>query len=178
MWAVLATGPSMSQAVADRVRDRCSVVAVSDSYRLAPWADALAATDAAWWRAHPKALQFEGRRFGILQSFQNVHGVESLNIDTSTNSGLLAVMVAVKLGAKRVLLCGLDMHSPGDHFFGKHPAPLKPTRPERMEIFKRQFAAYRPRGVEIINCTPGSALQCYPKADLEACLSEFAALVG
>lgn len=85
-------------------------------------------------------------------------------------------MVAVSLGAKRVLLCGFDMNRPGDHFFGRHVLPLKSTTPQRQEIFKRQFAGYRPRGVEIINCTPGSALHAYPKRDLEDCLAESSVL--
>lgn len=170
IFAVLATGPSMSQSVADSVRGKCGVVAVSDAYRLAPWADAMASTDYAWWRAHPAALKFQGRKFAIFPSFRQIEGVESLQENTATNSGLLGLMVAVKLGATRVLLCGLDLHSPGNHFFGKHPAPLRSTPPGRMEIFKRQFEAYRPRGVEIINCTPGSALRCYPRGNLQDCL--------
>lgn len=170
IFAVLATGPSMSQAVADSVRGKCGVVAVSDAYRLAPWADAMASTDYAWWRHHSDALNFGGRKFAIFPSFRQIDGLESLQENTGTNSGLLGVMAAVKLGATRVLLCGFDLHSPGNHFFGKHPAPLRSTPPARMEIFKRQFAAYSPRGVEIINCTPGSALRCYRPGKLQECL--------
>lgn len=166
-WAVLATGPSMSQAVADSVRDRCKVVAVSDAWRLAPWADALASTDGAWWKAHPEAIEgFPGRRFGCILSFRPVAGVERFEGPTDINSGLLAIQVAVQLGATEVLLCGLDLHSPGDHFFGRHPAGLKSTPARRMQFFHKQFAGYRPRRVSIVNCTPGSALECYPRADL------------
>lgn len=171
IFAVLATGPSMSQQLADGLRGRCKVVAVSDAYRLAPWADALASTDYAWWRVHSGALLFPGRKFGVIPSFRSLPEVESLPVDTGTNSGLLGIMAAVKLGATRVLLCGFDMHSPGKHFFGKHPEPLRSTPPARMEVFKKQFAAYRPRGVEIINCTPESALHCYPRGALEDCLN-------
>jgi len=176
IFAVLATGPSMSQAVADSVRDRCRVVAVSDSYRLAPWADALASTDGKWWKANLEALDFAGQKFTAAPSFIALEGVERLTVDTGTNSGLLGLMVAIKLGATRVLLCGLDLHSPGNHFFGKHPAPLRSSEQRHLELHKRQFRAYRPRGVEIINCTPGSALDVYPMGDLEnelnACLAE------
>lgn len=173
VWAVLATGPSMSQAMADQVRGKCKVVAVSDAWRLAPWADALASTDAAWWKAHPDAAKFPGKRFGLMPSFRPVPGVERLTIATThTNSGLFGAMVAVHLGATRVLLCGVDLNRPGDHFFGRHPAPLKPTTADRMEEFKRQFSYYRPRGVEIINCSPSSALECYPKGELSTWLTK------
>lgn len=166
-WAVLATGPSMNQSVADAVRSRCNVVVVSDAYKLAPWADALVSADSAWWDAHPDALQFAGKRYGLVPQWIDLRGIERLSAPQGTNSGLLAVMVAAGLGAKKIVLLGCDMHSPGDHFFGRHAHGLKSTTQERMEVFKRQFASYKPRGIEIVNCTPGSALTCYPKANLE-----------
>jgi len=171
-WVVLATGPSMSQAVADQVKRRCKAVAVSDAWKLAPWADALVSTDGAWWKAHPEALEFEGRKFGAMQSFRPIESVESFPAETHTNSGLLGLMVAVHLGATRVLLCGIDLNQPGHHFFGRHPVPLKSTSADRMEAFKRQFGRYRPKGVEIINCSLASSLLAYPKIDLVDALEE------
>lgn len=169
-WCVLATGPSMSQAVVDSVRAKCNVVAVSDAYKLAPWADALVSCDGAWWRAHPDALQFAGLKFGLMPDYSSVKGVEKFEAPSGINSGLLGVLVAAKMGAKKILLCGFDMH--GTHYFGPHPAPLKNTKPERFEAFKRQFVHYRPRGVEIVNCTPGSGLKTFPMGNLEDCLAE------
>lgn len=166
-FAVLATGPSLTQCQVDKVSG-LRVIAVSDAYRLAPWAEALVSADKAWWLHHQP--EFAGRRFSALR----VPGMETEILDglpMGTNSGLQAVHVAVQLGARRVLLLGFDLG--GSHFFGPHPEPLKNTdsRPGRFEVFKRQFAGYQPRAVEIINCTPGSALGCYPKADLDACLA-------
>ncbi|MES2910617.1 MAG: hypothetical protein V4718_04475 [Pseudomonadota bacterium] len=169
-FVVLATGPSMTHALADSIRGRCKVVAVSDAYKLAPWADALASTDAKWWKAHPDAQYFEGLKFTAAPDFVPVPGAERLAVDTHTNSGLLGLMVAVKMGAKRILMCGFDLS--GSHFFGPHLTPLRNTSPQRFEQFKKQFAAYQPRGVEIINCTPDSGLHCYPKKELNACLDE------
>jgi len=173
-WAVLASGPSMNMQVASAVRGRCKVMAVSDSYRLAPWADALCSTDGAWWRFHAEALAFAGQKFCTAPEWKPVRGVlrAETSLGNGTNSGLLACEVAVRLGACRLLLCGFDLG--GTHFFGPHPTPLKNTTAERFEQFKKQFAAYRPRGVEILNCTPGSRLDCYPKRDLNACLAELA----
>lgn len=171
-WAILATGPSMSQAVADSVRGRCKVVAVSDAYRLAPWADVLVSTDGAWWRQHPQALEFAGEKYSMAPDWKPVPGVKrpESNFGTGVNSGLLACDVAVRHGAKRLLLLGFDMG--GSHFFGVHPSPLKNTPPDRFERFKRQFEMYRPRGVQILNCTPGSALKAYKFADLHESLAE------
>lgn len=171
-YCVLASGPSMSQEVADSVRDLCKVVAVSDSYRLAPWADAVASTDRAWWDKNPEALSLDCLKFGAMPDFKEIPEVERIITSPGTNSGLLGLMVAVKLGAKKVLLCGFDMNRPGDHFFGRHTNGLSSTTHKRMEQFKNQFKSFRPRGVEIINCTPGSGLDVYPRASLEDCLAE------
>lgn len=165
--AILATGPSMSQAVADSVRGRCTVIAVSDAYRLAPWADVLVSSDRAWWRIHDP--EFAGRKVSGVP----VQGIELAEGNVSgSNSGLVALKFAVQMGATRVLLLGYDMG--GSHYFGDHPAPLKNTKPQRFEVFKQQFANYRPKGVEILNCTESSALRCYPMARLETVLESMA----
>jgi hypothetical protein len=176
-FAVLASGPSMSQAVADQVRGRCKVIAVSDTYKLAGWADALVSSDAAWWKAHPEALEFEGPKWSAAPDFRQVKGVERFpSADNGSNSGLLACQVAVSMGATRILLCGLDLR--GSHFFGLHQAPLKNTVPARFDVFHRQFARFRPRGVEVLNCTPDSALKHFPMADLEEALAARAMLAA
>jgi hypothetical protein len=173
-WCVLATGPSMSQEIADMVHGRCNVVVVSDAYKLEPWAAALASTDSKWWRANRQAMDFPGRKFTAAPSFVHLEGVEQFPAPTDTNSGLLGLMVAVHLGAKKVLLCGLDMHSPGDHFFGRHPAPLRHSEQRHLELHKKQFERYHPRGVQIVNCTHGSALTAYPMGNLEEQLAGLA----
>lgn len=166
-WAVLASGPSMSQALAEGLWGRCNVAAVSNTYRLAPWADALVSADAAWWAEHPDALRFAGPKFGAMPEFLAVPGVERI-ATSGVNSALLACMAAVRLGATRLLLCGLDLH--GAHYFGDHPEPLFNPREPEFARFRRQFERYRPSGVEIFNCTPGSTLACYPFANLEEML--------
>lgn len=161
IFAVLATGPSLTQEIVDSVRGRAKVVVVSDAYRLAPWADALVSQDGAWWRANPEAKEFQGRRF----SGTEVRDVETVEgIPSGSNSGLLALKIAVQLGATKVLLCGIDLA--GTHYFGEHKPPLKNTTSRRFEVFQDQFARYKPRGVKILNCSPASMLRAYPKADL------------
>lgn len=173
IFAVLATGPSLSQAVADSVKGRCKVVAVSNAYKFAPWADAMVSCDASWWKNNREALDFEGRKFTTAPDFQGLPELERVpGVSSGTNSGLLGLMVAVQLGATRILLLGYDMK--GTHFFGPHPAPLRNPNAARFEVFKKQFERYKPRGIEILNCTPGSALKAYPMADLHESLAESA----
>lgn len=164
MWAVLATGPSMSQEIADFVCGKCSVVAVSDAYKLAPWADALVSHDRAWWREYPEAMNFAGRKFCAT----DLHGTEIIKgpyIGSDINSGLEGMRVAQMLGASLIILLGFDMSAKrGAHYFGKHPAPLSNTKPERFKKQIEQFMKWK--GCEVLNCTHGSALKHFPFADL------------
>lgn len=185
MWpgetvAVLATGPSMSQVVADKVRGlRC--VAVNDAFRLAPWADMLYAADRRWWEANPDALDFNGIR---LCAQPGVRGVEYMQhggtqgfdpdpsrIRTGGNSGYQAVHVAIHAGAARVLLLGFDMH--GTHFFGPHTKrtpdgiALRNTSPDSFARWAARFATLTGHGAEIINCTPGSAITAFPFSSID-----------
>lgn len=168
-YVVLATGPGLTQEVVDYVRGKAKVIAVSDAYKLAPWADALVSNDAAWWMAHPEALKFEGEKYTGAPDWHRFPGVTRIVpeglLATGSNSGMLACHLAYKKGAKRIILCGFDMH--GTHFFGPHPTPLRNTPPERFAAFKKQFSRWHPEGVSVINCTPNTALRCYPMADLK-----------
>lgn len=166
-WAILATGPSMSQAVADSVRG-LNVIAVSDAYRLAPWALAMVSQDRAWWKANPAALKFAGRKFS--GGREPVEGTEKLpDVLTGSNSGVLGIRAARFLGAKRIVLLGFDGH--GTHFFGPHIGPLKNTSDARrvvhMEQHRQEAHACKWAGVEVWNCTPGTAIPHYRKAELQ-----------
>lgn len=173
IFAVLATGPSLSQSVVDSVKGRCNVVAVSNAYKLAPWADAMVSCDASWWNNNPEAMGFQGRKFTTAPDWQGLSDLERVpGVVSGTNSGLLGLMVAVQLGATRIMMIGYDMR--GTHFFGPHPAPLRNPNAARFEVFKKQFERYKPLGVEIVNCTPGSALKAYQMADLHESLAQSA----
>lgn len=89
-------------------------------------------------------------------------------VRTGGNGGYQAIHVAIQSGAKRILLLGFDMH--GTHFFGKHPSGLRNTPPETFEKWIPRFKELMGRGAEIINCTPGSALTCFPTNTLEGAL--------
>lgn len=159
--AILATGPSLTQAQADSVRGM-TVIAVSDAYRLAPWADALVSADAAWWKHH--SPEFKGKRYAAA----DVKGVKKFTAPTGSNSGVLAINVAKSLGATEIYLFGYDGH--GTHFFGEHPHPLKNTNEPRRQVHYRQHQAEAKAcaaaGIKVINCSPGTKLDCYTVGEL------------
>lgn len=164
IWAILATGPSMNQQTADYVRGKCKVIAVSDAYKLAPWADALVSYDSNWWRNNREALKFRGEKYSRSGVFTTK--AFRFGITPGCNSGYMAMRVAESLGAKKIILLGYDMH--GTHYFGKHPEPLKNTTPERFRKHALQFKRWR--GCEVINCTPNTALHCFPERNLKEIL--------
>lgn len=175
-WAVLATGPSLTQSDVDAVRG-LKVIAVSDAYKLAPWADVLYSSDARWFWAHPEAKSFAGLRC-CLEEVKGVTRIDGQGLvgENPSNSGFHAVNLAVRYGAKRIVLLGFDMKAQKErtHFFGKHPAQLERPHPYKQWIknFTALAADLSARGIEVINCTPGSALKCFPKMELADVLQD------
>lgn len=164
-FCVLCTGPSLTQAVVDAVRGM-RVIAVNNAYEMSPWAEALAANDMAWWKHNPQAKEFAGRKFST-NILSGVERVISSNVLTESCSGVLGLEVAKILGATRVLLLGVDFH--GSHYFGEYTNGLKNTTDQRRKVHARQFEAWGKanKGIEVFNCTEGSALKCFPMARLE-----------
>ena len=165
---LLAPGPSLTRELVNMVRD-VSVGVVNNAFELAPWANFLVASDAKWWKKHPAAHQFAGHKF-CAGWVKGVHKVVDGGVDKATNSGLLAIEVARRHGFTRMLLLGYDMH--GTHFFGPYSNGLANTKPEKFELHQKQFEkwARRHSEIEVINCTPGSALRAFPKADITEAL--------
>lgn len=186
--AILGGGQSLTQHQVDSLRGRVKVIAINDAYKLAPWADVLWFCDERWFGWHRQAvLDFAGQPATLenyalkalrpdLWCLHNIGQTglyeEPWGVMTGGNSGYQAINLAVHLGVSRILLLGYDMH--GKHWFGDHPRPtaqhvyagtMLPKFPTLVEPLKR-------RGVEVINCTPGSLLDCFPRADLAACLPD------
>lgn len=173
-WAVIATGESLKPApelVARKV-SHLPTVAVSDAFRIAPWAKALVACDGKWWRGTHGALEFPGEKWC---ANGNPPGIPRVlfrhGINTSTNSGLLGLYYAVSQGAETVLLLGVDMG--GTHYFGPHEKFVN-TVPARFLFFIEQFRAYSKfiQHVRVINCSVNSALDVFPKMSLDDALAE------
>lgn len=192
VWIVAGSGPSLSAKVADRCRG-FNCIAVNDAYKLFPFARILYAADEEWWKLHKGAPDFAGERWSTIgadvqnkvakqyriklipspkraEGFSFVPGV----IHRGSNSGFQATNLALLLGARRVVLVGFDMK--GSHFFGEHPPmPRRSPSARPPAIWLRKFeraAELLPAGVEIINATPDSALQCFPMMTLEEALSD------
>lgn len=89
------------------------------------------------------------------------------------NSGYQSINLAVLVGAARVVLLGYDMRHAGGkvHWHGSHPEGMNNPKEKQLAGWAEAFSTMLPDlqrlGVEVINCTPGSALKCFPMARLE-----------
>jgi hypothetical protein len=183
--AIAASGPSLTAAQLDQIRGRAKLIVINSTFRLAPWADALYACDCRWWTENPDSLTFAGLKFSLLRnvdrsvvSFQagQVEGLEKdrSKLATGGNSGHQALNLAVHLGATRIALLGYDMRLGPNGETHHHPDHVAPSRnPPAVNLarwakrFSTMVPALRELGVQVINATPGSAIECFPRARIE-----------
>lgn len=184
----IGSGPSLAPEDVELVRGRCPVIAINDAYKLAPWADVLYACDQKWWTWHQGVPSFTGPKYAVqssnpvtwpdVQVLQNTGPLglelEPTGLRTGFNSGFQAINLAVHLGAARIVLLGYDMKVGANgltHFFGDHPDRQPSPYAAMLEAFPSIVQPLAALGVAVINCTPGSALKCFPMASLQDELS-------
>lgn len=182
---VIASGPSLAddqlQAVEQAHREqRVHVVAVNNTAERAPWADIVYMGDFTCLRHyHPRLAKLcsgewvtqcragaERWKLTHVKPCSN-KGMTLERIHMNGNSGAQAINVAAAFGANRILLLGFDMKADKlgrDHWFGQHPKPLVQKQLYDDWLHKFEFIAKDAKalGLDIINCTPGSALTLFP----------------
>lgn len=189
---VVASGPSLSDEQIERIlaarqRDDCRVIVTNNTIARLPWADVAFFGDylavehykplighcgEEWWSSSRPAAQ----RFGV--RFVPAEIGDGLGHDTllmNGNTGALAINLAALWGSKRIVLVGFDMRLDAQgrpHWFGNHPDGLIQTQRFKdwiasMGVLARDAAQ---RGIDIINCTPDSAIECFRRASIEATL--------
>jgi len=193
-WAIIACGSSVQASDINQLEGRARVIVVNDSWRLCPWADVLYAADQRWWKHHQYVLTFKGERWtqqqgtvdwpeeAKLAGIQVIHSVNNPGISfdpqqihTGMNSGFQALNLAVLWGATRILLLGVDMAilDGKRHWFGDHPRGLHRNSP--YASFSKAFILAAPQlkraGIEVINCSLRSTLNCFPKMTIAETLA-------
>ncbi len=161
------------------------MIVVNDNYRLCPWADVLYACDAPWWSRHIDAVRrtFAGELWTQDTHAAAKYGIEHIQAQSRDglclepgmifhggNSGYQAIGLAYTWGAARVILLGFDCQFSGGkrHWFGDHPRGL--NNATGLEGWKRTFpklaADAKKAGLEIVNATRETALDCFPRMRL------------
>lgn len=197
-WAVetfvcIASGPSLTPIQIDICRDKVgSVIVVNDNYKIAPWANHLYAADKHWWLLHIDDIKL---KFGGMKWIANeketakLLGITSIecnykpglaedgSLNCGNNSGYQAVNLAYKLGAKKIILLGYDMKIGSNgklHWFGDHPSSLRnePSLfPRWIDLFRQLAKDLHAKGINVVNCSTDTALDCFEISTLEKELS-------
>lgn len=189
---IVASGPSAAEVDLNVGKGRAGFLAVKDGWKLCPWAEYLYACDHHWWEFHKGVVEFRGTRVVYDQRTVDKYlGLDMLKVEIAKhmkdlrfdkpghvgwggNSGFHAINLAAQWGVKRMILVGFDMRvDKGKHFFGDHPYGGGPSE-GNAQIWSAHLDKQAPvlagMGIEVINCSPVSALTAFPKMSFEDAL--------
>lgn len=156
-FAVIASGPSLTQEQVDHTKHLITI-AVNDSWKMVPHASHIYAADGVWWDENHNKITITAQEWTYSENAAMRYGLNWYRGKQVYNSGFQAVKLAIDLGAKRILLLGFDCHvKNGTHWHGDHKNTQNPDE-VRCNKWVKQFNALDTKGVEIINCTPDSAI--------------------
>lgn len=196
--AIVACGPSLRNVDLGKIRGKLKVIAIKEAaLERCPWADVLYGCDWPWWKYRRGAPQFKGLKFGwdtrIKDHFRDVHRVEikdpkldrilmdePLSLGSGRNSGFQAFNLACQFGPpKGILTVALDVRDDGGaHFYGRNiwESANNPTNDNFVtwiKAFNGVAALLKNLGIDVVNASPVSKLECFRKASIEQALAEW-----
>lgn len=181
---LVASGPSARDVPLEMAKGRSRFMAINTSWKLAPWSDVLFACDVAWWNHAKGCPEFQGLRMTVdpkaSDKYPDIRLVHCRKPDDRLvlepigtvgwggNSGFHCLNIAVQAGCRKIILVGYDMTLAGGfHWHGKHPSGMNNPSTGNIERWRRAVDAaakiIAPLGIQVINVSPISALQNYPK---------------
>jgi hypothetical protein len=185
--AVIGGGPSLTLDQMRRVNrarmlGRLRILAVNDAAFVAA-SDWVHACDARWWSWHGAALACcraikTTADADTLDALVDGHLVDTGRsgfdadpscIRTGGSSVYQGMHIAIHAGARRILLVGVDMRrgEAGEtHWHAGHGTRTPDYASAMLPHFATLLPALAERRVEVVNCSPGSALDCFPTGDL------------
>lgn len=187
---ILAGGPSLARSQVDAAEDsEFRILAINDSWRLAPEADCFYFCDATWHASQPSAFGGSGivvkgcAKPWDHPSIKTLRFTGQIGLETDpaglkhgSNSGYASINLAYHFGAKRILLLGYDMHVEGARtHWHDEPRPANCDtllKYSFLPMFDYLVKPLADAGVEVINCTPGSALTCWSYMPIEQALQK------
>lgn len=191
--AIIGTGPSLTDSQLEQV-SHLRKFGVNNAFRLG--LDVHLACNWQWWdRYWPEISDYDCYKWTPRLASAENYGLnyieerweDGLSTDPSYicahhGSGPQIVNLALHYGIKKMILIGWDMRYPGKvnnrqytgkrHYFGEYEKELQHwprTGPngELAGLIKEMETIYpEDYGIEIINCTPGSAMTCFPMGEL------------
>ncbi len=189
--AIVAGGPSLSGSDFSRF-SAPNVIAINRAHAVLPQARVLWWTDAAFWRRERDALAAHGaphkatsdmgyhadlKAVGEIAEVYKLTGIAGFDPDPAclrhgNNSAFAAIHLAVHLGAKRIVLFGVDMklgQGGRTHFHDGYASQLRQhtLTVQMLPHFASLKKPLAKMGVEVINASPDSALQVWRRVSID-----------
>ena len=172
----IASGSSLTKEDVDYCKGKAFVYVINTSYQIAPWADVLYACDEEWWDYHKP--DFAGQKWTLNENAAKKYNLNYIGHDanatfceteiiaTGNNSGFQAINLAYLHGYRKILLLGYDFKNSGQHWHGQHPTQLGQSQNLRLWLNLMEKAApiMENLGLEVINCTRDSDINCFRKS--------------
>ena len=185
----LGSGPSLTPEDVALTRGY-HVLAINDTYQMAPHLSVLYAAELRWWDWHQDALALSCLKFGshtlIPKRYTGVgylRHVSGNGIETDpsavrgTHGGTQAINIARHLGAGRILMVGYDMQPGSDgrnHYFGEHPDGTHVNYVRRLKDYEDVYDRLGREGIELVNCSRSTAIESVPRMPLAMALERAA----
>lgn len=192
---VIGGGPSIKHTPLNLIKDR-PVVGCNDAFRLGTWVDWLIFADKRWWSWNyeevakwpnrervvslcPQLLDDRVDKWPWLKIVRRDEARFGLSVEQDTicwnrGCGGAAINLAFLLGARRIVLLGFDMRMvEGKHNWHDHHQKTerdKIYQNSMMPFLKPMSDAMKVTGIQIVNATPGSAMNLFTTMSLEKVL--------
>jgi hypothetical protein len=178
---IVGGGPSVGSIDLELLRGQ-RVIAINTSYQAVPFADFLIFADARWYENYRSQLvDWKGRIICCSQSSRSPQLLRVARRDRPTDdardtlfvkstTATAAIELAVKLGAAKIVLLGLDGKVGSDgktHHHRSQPwRPLPGWEQKHRNDLIQLVEPLKARGIEICHGTPGSAYEFWPTVAL------------
>lgn len=165
MCFCIASGPSLTRADCDKTVGHY-VIAVNNSWQIAPHANAVFASDYDWWQVHGSSVPAQMEQWASHAARPNY-----IKHENGLSSGGCAILLAAKKGYKQIGLLGYDCSiEHGAHWHGDHSGTL--SNPDDV-IIRRWFGQFarlsedmKVAGVRVVNFSRSTALSCFERGFL------------
>lgn len=152
------------------------MIVTNTTFRAALWADVLFGMDDKWWAQYIDEVRKDFSKVALLVTTTTnswKYGIKQLThgagpFDTFGNSGTGAIAMAIREGARKIVLLGYDCCETNGkkHWHGDHPKQL--GNAGSMARWPKQFTRLRNAypDADIVNCSANTALMMFPRAQL------------
>ena len=193
--AIVAGGPSIKGMDLSILKDRIHVVAIKVAVDLCPWAEVCYGCDAPWWMDRRGLPKFKGlklahgpatsewaeiRRITIEIAKDEILLSKPLTVGNGGCSGFQALNLVAQFGATDIILIGYDLRDgrEGPHWYGRNKwvnanNPMPSNYARWQKGFKAAAPTLKKAGVAVVNVSPGTELEAFPKADLKSTMEEW-----